>query len=150
MTRPATDMHVTDLAINKIMGMRFAAPGDSHILEMPESPLLLNHLGSIHAGMQFALAEACSGAFLQLHLPGWQDQVMAILRTSEVKFRNPAHGCLRAAAQFDGASAASLSNQLAARGRTLATVLVEVSDAQGVVTMNGRYHWFLQEQPKVA
>ena len=32
-------MHVTDLAINKIMGMRFAAPEDSHILEMPESPL---------------------------------------------------------------------------------------------------------------
>ncbi|HUW29732.1 MAG TPA: DUF4442 domain-containing protein [Sulfuriferula sp.] len=137
-------MHVTDLAINKVMGMRFAAPGDSHILEMPESPLLLNHLGSIHAGAQFALAEACSGAFLQRHLDDGQNQVLAVLRTSDVKFRNPAHGCLRASAQFGGASAESLSSQLAARGRTLASVLVEVSDAQGVVTMNGRYHWFLR------
>ncbi|MES1999242.1 MAG: DUF4442 domain-containing protein [Pseudomonadota bacterium] len=137
-------MHVTDLAINKVMGLRFAAPGDSHILEMPESPLLLNHLGSIHAGAQFALAEACSGAFLQRHLDDGQNQVLAVLRTSDVKFRNPAHGCLRASAQFGGASAESLSSQLAARGRTLASVLVEVSDTQGVITMNGCYHWFLQ------
>lgn len=137
-------MHVTDLAINKTMGMQFAAPGDTHILEMPESPLLLNHLGGIHAGVQFSLAEACSGAFLQMHLPGWQDQVMAVLRTSEVKFRNPAHGCLRASAQFDGASAEALSRQLATRGRALASVLVEVSDTQGVITMTGRYHWFLR------
>ncbi|MHB1075067.1 DUF4442 domain-containing protein [Thiobacillus sp.] len=139
-------MRVTDLALNKVMGMRFAAPGNTHILEMPESPLLLNHLGSILAGAQFALAEACSGAFLQRHLVDWQDHVVAVLRTSEVKFRNPAHGCLRASAQFGGASDASLSSQLAARGRTLASVLVEVSDAQGVITMNGRYHWFLQSK----
>lgn len=137
-------MHVTDLAINKIMGMRFAAPEDSHILEMPESPLLLNHLGSIHAGAQFALAEACSGAFLQRHLDDGQNQILAVLRMSDVKFRNPAHGCLRASAQFGDESAASLSKQLAARGRKLAAVLVELSDAQGVVTMTGRYHWFLR------
>lgn len=137
-------MDVTDLAINKAMGMRFAAPADSHILEMPESPLLLNHLGSIHAGVQFALGEACSGAFLQRHLDDGKTQVLAVLRTSEVKFRNPGHGCLRASARFDGASAAALSSQLAARGRLLVTVLVEVSDTQGVITMTGRYHWFLR------
>ena len=143
-------MHVTDLAINKTMGMRFAAPGDTHILEMPESPLLLNHLGSIHAGVQFSLAEACSGAFLQLQLPDWHDRVMAVLRTSEVKFRNPAHGCLRASAQFDGASVEALSRQLATRGRALASVLVEVCDAQRIVTMSGSYQWFLRLQPKAS
>ena len=95
-------------------------------------------------GAQFALAEACSGAFLQRHLDDGQNQVLAVLRTSDVKFRNPAHGCLRASAQFGGASAESLSSQLAARGRTLASVLVEVSDTQGVITMKGCYHWFLQ------
>ena len=143
-------MHVTDLAINKTMGMQFAAPGDTHILEMPESPLLLNHLGSIHAGVQFSLAEACGGAFLQLHLPDWQDQVLAVLRTSGVKFRAPAHGCLRATARFDKIMLTSLSEQLTTRGRALAPVLVDVLDAQDVVTMHGRYLWFLQVQPKSA
>ncbi|MES2364909.1 MAG: YiiD C-terminal domain-containing protein [Pseudomonadota bacterium] len=137
-------MLVTDLAINQAMGMRIAAPGATHILEMPESALLLNHLGSIHAGVQFSLAEACSGAFLQIQLADWQDRVMAVLRTSEVKFRAPAHGCLRASAQFDKILVASLSEQLITRGRALAPVLVEVVDAQNTVTMHGRYLWFLQ------
>jgi hypothetical protein len=65
-------MHVTDLAINRAMGMRLAPPGSDHILGLPESPgprgaLLLNHLGTIHASVQFALAEAAphiSGEFL--------------------------------------------------------------------------------------
>lgn len=60
----STTMHVTDLAINKMLGMQLAPEGNGHILEMPESPLLLNHVGTIHAGAQFALAEASSGEFL--------------------------------------------------------------------------------------
>jgi len=36
------------------------------------------------------------------------------------------------------------------RGRTLATVLVEVCDAQYIVTMSGSYQWFLRLQPKVS
>jgi acyl-coenzyme A thioesterase PaaI-like protein len=141
---------VTDLAIHQAMGMRFPEPGATHILEMPESPLLLNHLGSIHAGMQFSLAEACCGVFLQLQLPEWQDRVMAVLRTSEVKFRAPAHGCLRATAQFDRILAASLSEQLTTRGRALAPVLAELLDAQNTVTLSGRFLWFLQRQPQAA
>jgi len=52
-------MHVTDLAINKLLGMQFALPGEGHILEMPESPLLLNHVGTLHASVQFALLIPC-------------------------------------------------------------------------------------------
>jgi hypothetical protein len=57
-------MHVTELAIHKTLGIQLAAAGDAHILTLPESPLLLNHLGTVHAGVQFMLAEACSGEFL--------------------------------------------------------------------------------------
>ena len=60
-------MHVTDLAINKTLGMQLASPGSGHILEMPETPLVLNHVGTIHASVQFALAEASSGEFLLKH-----------------------------------------------------------------------------------
>ena len=61
-------MHVTDLAINRALGMQLASEGSGHILEMPESPLLLNHVGTVHASAQFALAEASSGEFLLRHL----------------------------------------------------------------------------------
>jgi acyl-coenzyme A thioesterase PaaI-like protein len=140
-------MHVTDLAINKALGMRLAPAGHGHILEMPESPLLLNHLGTVHASVQFALAEASSGEFLLRHLGGAQSQVFAVLRSSDVKFRKPARGALRSSARFADGAADSLETELSSRGRTLVSVLVEVADAQGVVTMSGKYDWFLQRQP---
>jgi len=143
-------MHVTDLAINKTMGMQLAPEGNGHILELPELPLLLNHVGTVHASVQFALAEASSGEFLLRHLGDAQSQVFAVLRTSDVKFRKPAHGVLRASARFADGVAESLATELASRGRALASVLVEVADAQGVVTMTGQYDWFLQRQGNAA
>jgi hypothetical protein len=143
-------MHVTDLAINKALGMQLAPSSDAHILEMPESPLLLNHVGTIHASAQFAFAEASSAEFLLRHMGDEQNQVFAVLRTSEVKFRKPAHGALRATAQFVDESAESLAKSVAARGRALVSVLVGVADAQGVITMTGRYDWFLQRPTNAA
>lgn len=139
-------MHVTDLPINKTLGMQLASASDGHILEMSESPLLLNHVGTVHASAQFALAEASSGEFLLRHLGDAQSQVFAVLRTSEVKFRKPAHGPLRASARFADGVSDPLADELVSRGRALVSLLVEVADAQGVVTMSGKYDWFLQQQ----
>lgn len=139
-------MHVTELAIHQILGMQLATAGDAHILVLPASPVVLNHVGTVHAGVQFVLAEACSGEFLLRHLGTGPRHVFAVLRTSNVKFRNPAHGELRASAQFLEKSHASLTDELASRGRAFASVLVEVSDANGIVTMSGQYNWFLRRR----
>lgn len=154
--------HVTDLAINRALGMQLAPAGSDHIVTLPASPagsgsLLLNHVGTIHASVQFALAEAASGELLLQHLGarggrGRLDQVFAVLRTSSVKFRKPATphegGELRAAARFADADAETLSAELESRGRALVAIIVEVTDTQGlgVVTMTGQFDWFLQRQ----
>ena len=149
-------MHVTDLPINRTLGMQLATAGSSHLIELPASPLLLNHVGTVHASVLFALAEACSGEFLLQQLgEELSPNVFAVLRTSDVKFRKPAHAPLRASAQFaaadkadtDGASGTtSLLNELASRSRTLASVSVALLDAHDVIVMNGRFDWFLQRQ----
>jgi acyl-coenzyme A thioesterase PaaI-like protein len=139
-------MHVTELAIHKMLGMQVAPPNDEHILVLPESPLVLNHLGTVHAGVQFILAEACSGEFLLRHFGNDPRNVFAVLRTANVKFRKPAQGELRASAKFLEKSGASLTDELASRGRAFVSVLVEVSDANLAVTMRGQYDWFLQRQ----
>jgi hypothetical protein len=117
--------------------------------------LLINHLGTIHASVQFALAEAASGEFLlrQLGAARQQEQVIAVLRTSTVKFRKPAlaNSLLRASARFEDTDAEKLSAELTARGRALVAIFVEVADASGggggggVVTMTGQFDWFLQQ-----
>lgn len=112
--------------------------------------LLLNHVGSVHASVQFALAEAASGELLLQQLGARGTLVsagdFAVLRTSSVKFRKPAHGELRAAARFADTDTETLSVELESRGRALVAVLVEVTDTQGVVTMTGQFDWFLQRQ----
>ena len=139
-------MHVTELAIHKMLGMHLAPPNDAHILVLPESPLTLNHVGTVHAGVQFVLAEACSGEFLLRHLGNDPHDVFAVLHTSNVKFRHPARGELRAAAQFFEKPQPSLTDELTSRGRVFVSVLVDVSDADAVVTMSGQYDWFLRRQ----
>ena len=124
--------------------MELAAEGCGHLLELPETGLLLNHVGTIHASVQFALAEACSGEFLLRHFGA--NEVFAVLRRSEVKFRRPAQGNLLASARSADAATEALSRKGMAPGRALVSVFVEVSDAQGVITMSGRYDWFLQRQ----
>lgn len=42
-------MHVTDLAINQALGMTLAPAGSGRVLDMLATPLLLNHVGTIHA-----------------------------------------------------------------------------------------------------
>jgi acyl-coenzyme A thioesterase PaaI-like protein len=137
-------MHVTDLAINRALGIQLAPQGSDHILTLPASELLLNHVGSVHASVQFALAEAGSGELLLQQLGDAQDKFVAVLRTSSVKFRKPAQGELRAAARFLDTDPQALSAELESRGRALVAVLVDVLDTQGVVTMSGQFDWFLQ------
>ena len=136
--------------------MQLAPPGSKHILELPESPpgsergaLLINHVGTIHASVLFALAEAASGEFLLRQLGELREEGFAVQRTSTVKFRKPAapHGGLRASARFADTDASQLSAALASRGarpRGVA-ILVEVADTQGVVTMTGQFDRFLQQ-----
>jgi uncharacterized protein (TIGR00369 family) len=143
-------MHVTDLAIHKVLGIELAPENETHLLRLPVSSLHLNHLGTIHAGVQFALAEACSGEFLLRHFGNDPNQVFAVLRTSNVKFHKPAQGELRASAQFVGKPGASPLEELASRGRTFASVLVEVLDENAVITMSGQYDWFLRRQTNAA
>ena len=141
-------MHVTDLAINKAIGIRLSAADGSSLLEMPESPIVLNHVGTIHASAQYALAEACSGELLLQALGESGDEVFAVLRSSDVKYRNPAQGELRASARIVEREGSTLVGEITRRGRTIASVEVDVSDINGIVTMSGQFDWFLQRRDR--
>jgi len=137
-------MHTTELPINQILGIHLARGDDAHLLELKESIQLLNHVGTVHASGQFALAEACSGEFLLQHLGALPQKTNGVLRAAEVKFRKPARGILRATPSFAERGAEELADDLHRKGRAVTSIDVEVTDAHGVMTMRGRYDWFLQ------
>lgn len=141
-------MKPTDLALNRALGIADAAPGAAHLLELPFAPVVCNHIGTVHAAAQFALAEAAAAERLRRDFSKLADSIVPIMRGTEAKYRQPATGTLLAYATLDESARTRIPADLAMSGRTLATVAVELKDAAGVLTFAGEFHWFLIHRDK--
>lgn len=140
-------MRPTDLALNQAMGMRVAPAGAPHLLELPLTPLLQNHLGTMHAAAQFALAEAASAECLLREFPALAAAVVPVVRGVTLKYRKPATADLFAFASADDATRQNLAADLASRSAARATVNVELKDAAGTLTFSGQFEWFIAKLP---
>src|SRR6476659_5020816 len=120
-------MQITELPFNRFIGLEQAGQDSSALLSLPEGPQYLNHLGTVHASAQLALAEATSGEFL-LRVLGEAPGLLPVVRRLEAKFRRPANGALTARASADEETLRSIPSELQRRGRTTISVVVEVSD----------------------
>ncbi len=136
-------MRPTDLPFNQNLGIIDAHPTATHLLELPLTALVRNHLGSMHAAAQFALAEAASAERLRRDFASQAPSALVVVRGVTVKYRHPATGTLLAYAQVDETTARHLSHDLATRSRTVATVLVELKDLAGNLTFAGSFDWFI-------
>ena len=146
--RPKSDvMKATDLALSQQLGIRAAPAGASHLLELPFTPLLHNHLGTMHAAAQFALAEAASAECLQRNFGELAGRVFAVVRGVEMKYRKPATGDLFAYGTPDEATRAGLVSELSVRGRTTAVILIDLKDRTGTLTFHGKFDWFISQVP---
>ena len=135
-------MNLHDIPFARLLALE---PGeqDDAILALPDAPQYLNHLGTVAAAAQFSLAEFTSGQWLLNTYPEWADRVVPMLRRSEVRFRKPAQGRLRASVPISPAARPDLAHELETRRRALISVPVQVHDDQGLLVMEGRYEWFL-------
>lgn len=136
-------MKPTDLAFNQTLGLVAAPAGAEHVLELPFAPLVQNHLHTVHAAAQFALAEAASAACLQRDFPSLDGKVFAVVRGVQLKYRKAGTGDLLAYARPDDLTRANLVRDLETKTRTTATVLVELKDRAGNVTFAGSFDWFI-------
>lgn len=136
-------MKPTDLAFSRVLGMRDAPADAPHLLELPLAEVTRNHVGTMHAAAQFALAEAASAVALQRAFPGLEERVLAVVRAARVKYRRPGTGPLHAFGWLDADEAARVASDLAERSRVAATVRVELRDAEGGVAFAGEFDWFI-------
>jgi acyl-coenzyme A thioesterase PaaI-like protein len=140
-------LKATDLAFNQALGIRTAPAGATHLLELPFTPLVLNHLGNMHAAAQFSLAEAASAECLQRHYGIAVAGVFGVMRRAEVKYRRPAAGDLLAFGMPDGDTRDHFLAALAGRGRTAAVILVDLKDRAGTLAFHGKFEWFISSVP---
>ena len=136
---------VTELPFNRLIGLQAAAAPEK-LLQLPAGKQYGNHLGTVHASALLALAEASSGEFLLQHFGG-SEGVIPMVRRIEAKFRKPAHGAVSSIATATPEALAQLSAELAAKGRVLIAIAVELHDDAGTHALSATVEWFIQRIP---
>jgi acyl-coenzyme A thioesterase PaaI-like protein len=138
---------VTELPFNSFVGIQTA--GDStHLLRLPSGRQYLNHLGTVHASAQLALAEASSGEFLLKYF-GSTQEIVPVVRRMEAKFRKPANGSIISTASATPESLAQLDVELSSKGRAVIPISVELHDESGAHTLSAIFEWFIQRDKNI-
>jgi hypothetical protein len=139
-------MDITKVPFNKFVGITRTDGEPGFLLQLGDSANYENHLGTVHASAQLALAEATSGEYLMQQFPELGKGVLAVVRRMEAKFRNPLKGKVMSRARIPKEEADKFTEQLQSKGRGLIGVEVEVVGGDGVVGLIATVEWFVQKQ----
>lgn len=140
-------MDVTKIPFNSFMGIHYSNETE-YLLELDDSGRYLNHLNTIHTSAQFALAEASSGVYLQRTFKEIADSTIPLVRRVDLKYKRPAEGKIRSIAFMDEKQIERVRNEMAEKGRSIATVKVEIYDQNRNVTLQSVFEWFVQKLNK--
>jgi len=129
---------IENIEFVKYLGIK--QEGSSLALEPIEE--LQNHLGSIHAGALFTLAESQSG--LTLITQFGKANVKALLRSSNIKYKTEAKSKITATGYIEPKDIEKFNIKLHKKGRALIDVAVEVLDLEHNIVLNATFSWFIQ------
>lgn len=139
---------VTELPFNRFVGIE-VSDDPAKTLRLPAGAQYLNHLGTVHASAQLALAEASSGEFL-LRALGSVEGIVPVVRRMESKFRKPANGAVVSSVSMEAGAIEQLHAELAAKGRAIVSVAVELHDESGAHTLSASVEWFIARATQTA
>lgn len=136
---------VIELPFNNFLGIQPASNAEN-LLQSGNK--YLNHVGTVHASAQLALAEASSGEFLLRHF-GSADGLMPVVRRMEAKFRKPANGTLISTASAAPEALARLDAELSSKGRSTISIEKEIYDESNAHALSATFDWFIQRKKKI-
>ena len=136
-------MKTLDIPVNKHLRFKKAAGNDDYILSLVPDERHFNHLGTIHASVLFALAEASSGEFLLNEFKEIINEVIPVVRKAEIKFSKPANGEVKSKVNFLNSSKTNVLNELNDKNRILAKVKVYLFDENNAKVLHSEFEWFI-------
>jgi len=134
-------MDVTKLPFNQFIGLK-KSDKEAYILMLDNKPEYLNHLDTVHASAQFALAEASSGSFLLEEFSELTD-IIPVVRKVETKYKKPATGSVYSKAKFFECEKSEVFEALNQRGKALLKVEVSLFDDSDILIMQSVFEWFI-------
>ncbi|WP_019012360.1 DUF4442 domain-containing protein [Deinococcus aquatilis] len=115
----------------------------------PDTAPFRNHLGTIHAGAQFLLAEAVSGAAFAGAFAAQLAQAVPLIEKLETHYVARAQGDITAQGQIDPATLPAAYAEFAEHGKARLIVQVTVKDAEDKAVMRAVAHWYLRSMGSI-
>jgi acyl-coenzyme A thioesterase PaaI-like protein len=140
-------MNVLNLPFNKILLIKQSDVPDT-VLMLEDRAEYQNHLGTVHASAQYALAEASSGEIVERTFGDWNGAYFPLVRRVQVKYKDPARGRLFSTGFIDAARAMKAKEELSEKGRTLVDVIVKIVDEGKNITFESTFTWFIAKDKK--
>ena len=137
---------VADLPFNRLLGLETIPTGEA-LLRLPAGEKYHNHLGTVHAGALLSLADATSGEFL-LRRYGSGSGFVPVVRRIAAKFRKPANGEVTGTVAVGEEALVRFETDLAAKGRALLEIPVNLHDASGTHVLSATVEWFVTRLPQ--
>lgn len=136
------------IPMNATVGVRITDVGVGWATgECPDTAPFRNHLGTIHAGAQFLLAEAVSGAAFAGAFAQAMNEAVPLIEKLETHYVGRAVGDLTARADIDPATFPEAYAGYRAEGKARLVVTVTVRDGEGKDVMQAVAHWYLRRRP---
>jgi acyl-coenzyme A thioesterase PaaI-like protein len=104
-----------------------------------------NHIGTIHAGAQFLLAEAVSGAAFAGAFAAQLAGAVPLIEKLETHYVARAQGDIAAHAEAPLDEVQAAHAAFAAEGKARLVLHVSVTDGEGKEVMRGVAHWYLRQ-----
>ncbi|WP_024833956.1 YiiD C-terminal domain-containing protein [Ruminiclostridium josui] len=137
-------MDIISIPFNKHIRIR-TSEKEGCLLEIADESIYLNHIGTVHASAQFALAEATSGQYLQKILKEYEEnKVIPVVRSVETKYRKPAKGVVYSSANVNEDELEKAKKNLKTKGRTMLEILVQLHDENNNMTMVSKFTWYIE------
>jgi len=112
-------------------------------LTLNNQTALQNHLGTLHAGALYTLAETQSGLCLQRLYPELVGKTVPVLREGSMKYKNPVSEEVYALFDVSEEERERFEKQFFKKGRGVIAVTVRLMDEERVCA-EGRFVWFVQ------
>lgn len=126
------------------LGIEYGAvePG-SAVLRLADDPAKHNHIGTLHAGALFSLAESASGLCMMATVAERLSGVTPLAAKAEITYRKVARGDVTATART-GTPVGEILGTLDEAGKVRFPVEVEIADESGEVCAEVTVDWHLR------
>jgi hypothetical protein len=136
-------MNVLEIPFNKFLGFQQAENENGFIFKLEHKKEYLNHLGTIHASVLFALAEASSGEFLLNQFKDYNLDFIPVVRKVEVKYSKPASGTVFSKACIIDSTVNEIMNELRIKKRVIIKVKVDIYSNNTEKSLTSIFDWFI-------